>query len=404
MSFPRPGFFRRLAAALLMGLPLVPACVVLGPVFGFLLVLGFYCWAFFIWDHMRLLRQRELAAGLRLALASGVPLERVLGSGPERGGARGWLETTGLWFVPFPLYWLVWERQFGHGALQARARGMLLSGHGPEVLSMPGLLARDDLFELRICQGAPRWIAPPREDSSLTPRLLAQVPGLLYPLVMMTLLVIITLFWSIFIAPKIARIFQEFGLPLPWLTLLVLDSSSVVMSWLLPAMLVVTGILAMAYYETPLRWWMPGLRGIFAPHGRGMILAALGDLTARSMPLEEAIHWLLEGNATDGTGRRMLSQLALAVAKGLEPARAMAQAGLVNTPEAAWLATTVASGRFPAALVELGQSLQTLAIRRLERRVILTGTIGTVAVGLVVGTTVLAIFIPLIDLIGWLTP
>ena len=72
MSFPRPGFFRRLAAALLMGLPLVPACIVLGPVFGFLLVLGFYCWAFFIWDHMRLLRQRELAAGLRLALASGV--------------------------------------------------------------------------------------------------------------------------------------------------------------------------------------------------------------------------------------------------------------------------------------------------------------------------------------------
>lgn len=404
MSFPRPGFLSRLAAAFLMALPLVPACLVFGPVFGFLLVGGFYCWAFFIWDHMRLLRQRELAAGLRLALASGMPLDRVLASGPGSEGIWGWLETTALWFIPFPMCWLVWERRFGHGALQAKARDLLLSGHGTEVLSMPGLLARDDLFELRICQGAPGPITFSRDDNTLTPRLLQLVPGLVYPVVVMMILVIITLFWSIFIAPKIARIFEEFGLPLPWLTLWVLGSARVLMSWLLPALLALTGVLAFAYNDTPLRWWMPGLRGIFEPHGRGMILAALGALTARAMPLEQAIRWLLDGNVTKGTGRRMLTKLAAAVDTGLEPAKALAQAGLVNGPEAAWLATTVASGRFSEALVELGQSLQSLAIRRLERRVVLIGTTGTVAVGLVVGATVLAIFVPLIDLIGWLTP
>lgn len=404
MSFPRPGFFRRLFAAFLMGLPLIPVSIVVGPVFGFLLVLGFYCWAFFIWDHMRLLRQRELAAGLRLALASGMPLDRVLASGPDSRGPWGWLEATALWLVPFPMYWLVWERRFGHGALQARARDLLRSGHGTEVLSMPGLLARDDLFELRVSQGAPGPIPSSRDDSALTPRLLALVPGLLYPVVMMLLLVIITLFWSIFLAPKMARIFQDFGLPLPWLTLMVLESSRLVMTGLLPVLLLLTGLLSLAYYETPLRWWMPGLRGVFAPHGRGMILAALGDLVSRAMPLDQAVRWLLEGHTTDGTGRRILNRLGSGVASGTEPAKAMAQAGLVNAPEAAWLATTVASGRFPAALVELGQSLQSLAIRRLERRVTLIGTAGTVAVGLVVGATVLAIFIPLIELIGWLTP
>jgi type II secretory pathway component PulF len=77
---------------------------------------------------------------------------------------------------------------------------------------------------------------------------------------------------------------------------------------------------------------------------------------------------------------------------------------LVRQSEAAWLATTPASGRFGHALVELGQSLQSIALRRLELRTILATTLGTVVVGLVVATTVLAIFTPLIELISWITP
>lgn len=404
MRFPRPGFFRRLAAALLIGLPLVPACLVLGPVFGFLLVFGYYCWAFFIWDHMRLLRQRELASVLRLAMASGMPLDRVLAEAPGSRGLWGWLEITALWFVPFPLCWLVWERRFGHRALQDRAREMLLAGHGTEVLSMPGLLARDDHFDLCTSRGEVGGISTEKEDNALTPRLLALVPGLIYPFLLMLLLVTITLFWSIFIAPKLAKIFYEFNVPLPALTRFLMDSSHQVLSWLLPALLALGALMLMAYYETPFRWWLPGLRGIFSPHGRGMILSALGDLTGQGMPLDKAVQTLLQANASDGTGRRILRRLGTALAKGTEPPKALAQSGLVYSSEAGWLATTIASGRFAAALVELGLSLQSLAIRRLERRVVLLGTTGTMVVGMVVATTVLAIFIPLVELIGWLTP
>lgn len=400
----RPGIPTRLAAAFLMALPLVPACLVLGPVLGTLAVLGFHGWVFFIWDHMRLLRQRELAAGLRLAMGAGMPLDGALVPARANRGAWGWIETAALWAFPFPLYWPLWEQRFGYESLKARARELLAGGHGTEVLAMPGLLARDDLFDLRVAGRTKALDSAGNDDDSLSPRLLALVPSLAYPLVVMLMVVMITLFWSIIVSPRVERIFTEFGVPLPWLTVMVLEWTRALMSLLLPALALVSVALVMAYHETPLRWWMPGLRGVFAPHGRGMILEALGRMLATGLTIDAGATWLIEGGATDGSGSRMLKRLLTAAEQGAPPPEALARAGLVNHGEAAWLGTTIASGRFPAALGELGQSLQALALRRLHRRVTFVGTSGTVLVGIIVGTAVLAIFIPLIDLIGWLTP
>jgi general secretion pathway protein F/type IV pilus assembly protein PilC/MSHA biogenesis protein MshG len=196
----------------------------------------------------------------------------------------------------------------------------------------------------------------------------------------------------------------EFNVPLPALTQWVLAWANSVLAGILPILLVIGAILMAAYYESPLRWWLPGLKGIFGTHGRGLILSALGHLVNRSMPLDKAIAWLQTAKAADGTGTRRLTRLSSLLETGMDASKALYQSGLVRQSEAAWLATTPASGRFGSALAELGQSLQALALRRLERRSIIVTTLGTVVVGVVVATTVLAIFTPLIELITWLTP
>lgn len=392
-------------AGFMLAIPLVVAMVFINPVVGLLGVGVYYCWCFFLWDHLRLLRQRELGSALRLALASGLPLDRVLV--PEKPAAGIWsrCEQLALWLVPFPLFRPIWDMRYGYTALRNRAASLYLAGRTDDALSLPGLLSRDDLFDIRIGQASPECVRlKERDNLDLTPTLMSLVPGLFYPLVVLVLVVVVTLFWSVYIAPKMARIFQEFGLTLPPITQWLLTSSQCVLSAILPILLLTGAVLLAAYYESPLRWWMPGLKGIFGTHGRGMILAALGDLVKQAMPLEKAAVWLQEAKVADGTGSRRLARLSRLLETVLEPSTALCQSGLARPSEAAWLATTPASGRFGDALSELGQSLQSLAQRRLVRRTIAATTTGTVVVGLVVATTVLAIFIPLIDLISWLTP
>jgi type II secretory pathway component PulF len=80
----------------------------------------------------------------------------------------------------------------------------------------------------------------------------------------------------------------------------------------------------------------------------------------------------------------------------------MRRSGLINSAQEAWLGLATRSGRFGDALVELGGSLQALSLRRLRWRSTLAGTIGILLVGILVGFVVVAIFIPLVDLMEWL--
>lgn len=400
-----PSFVTYFCAGFMLAIPLALAMVFINPVFGLLLVGVYYSWCFFLWDHLRLLRQRELGSALRLALASGLPIDRVLAPEIPVKTVWSWCERAIQWVVPFPFFRPIWDMRYGYLALRKRAADLYLAGQGEEALALPGLLCRDDLFDIRVGQASPdRSDLKEREDLDLVPRLMTLVPGLFYPLLVLILVVVITLLWSVFVAPKIARIFLEFNLPLPALTQWVLAWANSVLAGILPILLVTGAILMAAYYESPLRWWLPGLKGIFGTHGRGLILSALGHLVNRAMPLDKAIAWLLTSKAADGTGTRRLNRLARFLDSGMDASKALYQSRLVRQSEAAWLATTPASGRFGHALVELGQSLQAIALRRLELRTILATTLGTVVVGLVVATTVLAIFTPLIELISWITP
>ncbi len=400
-----PGFIMYFCAGIVLAIPLALAMVFINPVFGLLMVGVYYSWCFFLWDHLRLLRQRELGSALRLALASGLPIDRVLTPEIPTRTFWSWGERAILWVVPFPFFRPIWDMRYGYSALRKRAADLYLAGRVEEALALPGLICRDDLFDIRVGLASPdRADLNERDDLDLVPRLMTLVPGLFYPLLVLILVVVVTLFWSVLVAPKIARIFLEFNVPLPALTQWVLAWANSVLAGILPILLVMGSILMAAYYESPLRWWLPGLKGIFGTHGRGLILSALGHLVNRAMPLDKAIAWLQTAKAADGTGTRRLTRLSRLLETGMDASKALYQSGLARQSEAAWLATTPASGRFGSALAELGQSLQGLALRRLERRSIIVATLGTVVVGVVVATTVLAIFTPLIELITWLTP
>lgn len=102
----------------------------------------------------------------------------------------------------------IWDMRYGYLALRKRAANLYLAGQGEEALALPGLLCRDDLFDIRVGQASPdRSDLNEREDLDLVPRLMTLVPGLFYPLLVLILVVAITLLWSVFVAPKIARIF-----------------------------------------------------------------------------------------------------------------------------------------------------------------------------------------------------
>ena len=143
-----PSFVTYFCAGFMLAIPLALAMVFINPVFGLLLVGVYYSWCFFLWDHLRLLRQRELGSALRLALASGLPIDRVLAPEIPAKTVWSWCERAIQWVVPFPFFRPIWDMRYGYLALRKRAADLYLAGQGEEALALPGLLGQRFVYRL----------------------------------------------------------------------------------------------------------------------------------------------------------------------------------------------------------------------------------------------------------------
>ncbi len=395
-------FGRLLLALLVIGFLAGTLLAVLGP-FSlpafFLIPIG-GAWVLDSMVQLRWMHQRELAMALGVAMRRKVPLLPVLEGNPLAAPAPFWKRFL-AWFFPYPFYAPIYAWKYGARAVLQRAIARARAGD-PEAILEPGLLHSDDLLDMEMDRLVPGLEPGRTRGGRLRGELASASSQALYPLLIILFTLNVAVFWLKFIAPKMAKIMQEFGMPFPWLT----GKVQGVIAWgaeeIIALVLIALLFGVLCWFKPSLAWKTPGLAGLVAPWGRGRLLESLGLLVRSGRPLPEAAG-LLDKPALHGMeARRRLVAFRLRIEEGAPANEAMRRSGLISGSQEAWLGLASKSGRFSEALVELGGSLQALSLRRLRWRSTVIGTLGILLVGLLVGLVVVAFFLPLVDMLDWL--
>src|SRR5204862_8299845 len=118
------------------------------------------------------------------------------------------------------------------------------------------------------------------------------VPRLVYPLVLLVFVGGITAFLMVIVMPRLRRIFDDFGEPLPTVTVRLIDVSSDVSDHLAVAVLAIPAamLLASVLIASPaVRWYVPLLGRLYRWEVQGLVLRMLGALVEVGRPAPEAL-------------------------------------------------------------------------------------------------------------------
>lgn len=232
---------------------------------------------------------------------------------------------------------------------------------------------------------------------------------LAYPVALACLALLVMVGLSIFVIPEFGKIFEEFGLQLPKLTLVILSVALLLSSWrgLVAAaiLLAIVAFMLLLYYRWPVArvgWWSDRLR---LPFGRRSALARFSSFTADLV--EAGVNTsdaLRIAGFTVNHSRLQLAAWRLATELEKHGNRRSEVAAVPLTAAVNYaLATDVPS----TTRVRLLRDISACHAERV--RVGLSWTSGIVEplgiclVGVVVGTVVVALFLPLVKLVEGLS-
>lgn len=229
-----------------------------------------------------------------------------------------------------------------------------------------------------------------------------------YPALLGGLSLVVLVALSIFVIPMFRDIFDGFGLNLPLYTRLILNLSAWIASGrilLVAAALIVVWIVlrqAMRLLPLSLRNWCGDHLGV--RWGRATALARFSQFTADLLEAElevpQAVR--LAGFATGNpTIRRAAGRIVGSLTFGTDPAHSGVSRILTSTILHALGEGTAAEARIPL-LREISVCYAERARRRLSWTRGLLEPLAICAIGLIVGATVLALFLPLVSLVNGL--
>ena len=230
---------------------------------------------------------------------------------------------------------------------------------------------------------------------------------LTYPLVLLGCILIVVLPIALFIVPTFQHMFRDFGLTLPGPTRLVFALANAINHYphyLILGLALIAGLIVLA-----VRYWLKHALATryfgFMISGNSMGVVAMSRLTSTLAELLEAGAPLGDALVLAGVASRhahyrdMTQRLAMQLANPqLQPKMAPAAQGL---PDTLMHALSAAKGNQPSIplIRELAQMYSSRLRGRLNRRTGLTSPLFIIAIGLVVGMVVLALFMPLVQMI-----
>lgn len=377
-----------------------------------LLLMLFYGWMLSVFLHYRAGRQDEMLQLLSAAAESQAPLAPALWAylrDRPQGPLREFWVAVILFFV-LPGYYWVWHRRHSYDQKVTRVAYFLEMGDSlPHALqSSPGVVSRDMALAVQVGQHTGRLAFCLR--SSLPRRLgpvwLELLPRLIYPVLLLMFISVVMWFWMIFILPRMQKIYSDFGQRLPEETARLAEVGSQIsgMAAALPVILL-AGILgalllgAALYLSSTLRWHLPIVSRVYRRQAQSHVLKMLALLLEAGTPVPEALAMLADSGAVAPVVRRRLRAAQRHVELGEPLADSLRLCRLLPPSFVPLVYTAERVHNLPWALAELADTLADRSVRALRRFSQFVFPLVVVTLGLLVGTLVIGMFMPVIRII-----
>lgn len=378
-------------------------------VYLFLTLMLLYSWVALAYFNYRYIRQEEFLHLLDSAIETEAPLAPTLFAYLRDRPRSLWRDfwTGLLLFMLLPGYYWFWHKRHRYEAKVERVAQMLRAGHSLShaLLAAPGVVDRETLLAVAVgepsgqllpcLRSLPRW--------RTAPLWIDATPRLLYPLVMLLVINAVLGFLMIFIIPKFEKIFADFKVALPEVTVLLIDFTRSFLfrgGWVALALLLFLGMTLMFFVSPSIYWRVPLLGRLYRMHAQGRVLKLISLLLEAGYSLPMALGLLADIGYFPGAVRRRLGAALGAVTQGEPLADSLRRSDLLPAAMAPLVQSAERAQHLPWALSELGDTLVRRALRVTERLTAAFFPLAVFLTGLVVGAIALALFLPLITLIN----
>jgi len=381
---------------------------------GYLLLLvlsAVYGWMLFAFLYYRQCRQEELLQVISAAAEAEAPLlpalQAYLNDRPQ-GRMRAFWVGLLLTFVVPGAYWL-WYRRSSYDRKVEQLIHLLEAGDSllDALQDVPGVASHETLLAVALGEKTGQLARclqslcnPAR--SRLATLWLEMVPRVVYPLFLLLVMSGILMFWTIYIAPKYERIFNEFAMSLPVETerAMFLGKLAVHFSWILAlAVPLVALVLVLLLVSPGFRWQFPVVGYLYQSYLRSQILQALSFLLQMNEPAPAALAVLAESGYFVEPARRRLNSIRSQVEQGEPLADSLHRGRILPRAMVPLLRSAERVGNLPWALAELADVMAQRTAQRVQRLGLILFPIPVLGLGVVVGIIVIGLFVPVVSLI-----
>jgi type IV pilus assembly protein PilC len=383
------------------------------PMGGLLLILltAAYVWLLFAFLHYRRGRQQELLHVVRTAVEAQLPLPAALRAylaDRPRGAMREtWVAL--LQFFLLPGYYWIWHRRHSYEHKVARVAQYVEDGCSlhDALRAVRGVASRDMLLATAIGEPTGRLAFCLETIRSSARNQLAGLwmevlPRIVYPLVVLMVVCGVLTFWVTMIAPKFQRIFYDHGVPLPTATNWLIRYGHIVghFWWAVEIPFVAVMVLSILLIASAtFRWYFPGVGRLSRVLVQSRMLQAIAFLIKVDTPAPQALAQIAETGYFIRPARRRLRRAGRQVEEGASLADSLRRGGIVSAAMLPLVKAAERAGNLPWALGELAENLAQRTLRRARRLSLITFPVPIVALGLLVGFIMFAIFVPIISLL-----
>lgn len=231
--------------------------------------------------------------------------------------------------------------------------------------------------------------------------------ALLYPAILITVAVIAVLIFTLKIIPTFGALFSSFGAQLPLLTRLVIGFSNLLQRYFFLLVLGVAGIafLLMNYVKTrqgrwqfdKLRLQMPILGPVFQGAAAQEFASNLGTLLKAGVPILHALEIVIT-TCDNKVIASVIEHMRTGVREGRPLADPLAQTDIFPPMVGQLLTVGEQTGKLPDMLEEIARYYEEQVATAIERMTALLEPLMLVGIGLVIGTLVISMYLPIFQL------
>jgi type II secretory pathway component PulF len=239
-------------------------------------------------------------------------------------------------------------------------------------------------------------------------RIRATVRTLLaYPIMLSGVSSLVVLGLVSFVLPKFVGIFQQFDLPLPTLTRIIVWLSEMMTKhlwiWLPILLAAIAGLVASRRFEAGRRHWdaamlnAPVIREITRAFYIGRTFRLLGLTIESGVPLLEGLR-LTRNSVRNSLYRQLFNELENSILNGRGLAKSLINAGFVPPVAAEMVLTAERTGTLGMVTELMGEHYEEEGETKLRELATILEPLIIVAMGVIVATIVMAVMLPMFDI------